>query len=165
MVWYDPQQRDLLSAMGVLDGETIHGSLAPGTVPGPIRERLTEFAAANWPSPWREALGLALRSGTGFGTPLVHYQARRLVRGRVSLAGDAAHAASPMVGGGFRQGLYDVAALGDVAAAMTTAREIPGALGRYQDLRLSSAAGHVAASERATAAYLAHAAHEPRTGG
>jgi 2-polyprenyl-6-methoxyphenol hydroxylase-like FAD-dependent oxidoreductase len=165
LVWYDPQQRDLLSAMGLLDGETIHGSLAPGTVPGPIRERLTEFAAANWPSPWREALDLALRSGTVFGTPLVHYQARRLVRGRAALAGDAAHAASPMVGGGFRQGLYDVAALGDVAAAMTTARGVPGTLGRYQDLRLSSAADHVAASERATAAYLAHAAHQPHTGG
>src|SRR3984885_4269904 len=35
MVWYDPQQRDLLRAMGLLDGETIHGSLAPGTLPGP----------------------------------------------------------------------------------------------------------------------------------
>ena len=158
MVWYDPQQRDLLSATGVLDGDTIHGSLAPGTVPGPIRERLTEFAAANWPSPWREALDLALRSGTVFGTPLVHYRARRLARGRAALAGDAAHAASPMVGGGFRQGLYDVAALAEVASAMTTAREIPGALVRYQDLRLSAAARHVAASEQATAAYLAHAA-------
>jgi hypothetical protein len=51
------------------------------------------------------------------------------------------------------------------ATAMTTSREMPGALGRYQDLRLASAAGHVAASERATAAYLAHAAHNPRTGG
>jgi 2-polyprenyl-6-methoxyphenol hydroxylase-like FAD-dependent oxidoreductase len=134
-------------------------------VPGPIRERLTDFAAANWPSPWREALDLALRSGTVFGTPLVHYRARRLARGRAALAGDAAHAASPMVGGGFRQGLYDVAALADVMPAITTAREIPGGLGRYQDLRLSSAAGHVAASERATAAYLARAAHHPRTGG
>jgi 2-polyprenyl-6-methoxyphenol hydroxylase-like FAD-dependent oxidoreductase len=76
-----------------------HGSLAPGTLPGPIRERLAEFAAANWPSPWREALDLTLRTGTVFGTPLVHYQARRLARGRASLAGDAAHAASPMVGG------------------------------------------------------------------
>jgi len=165
LVWYDPQQRDLLSAMGLLDGETIHGSLAPGTLPGPIRERLTQFAAANWPSPWREALDLALRSGTVFGTPLVHYRAGRLACGRAALAGDAAHAASPMVGGGFRQGLYDVAALAEAATGMTTSREIPGALGRYQDLRLASAASHVAASERATAGYLAHAAHNPRTGG
>jgi 2-polyprenyl-6-methoxyphenol hydroxylase-like FAD-dependent oxidoreductase len=164
MVWYDPQQRDLLRDTGVLDGEAIHGSLAPGTLPGPIRERLAEFAAANWPSPWREALDLALRTGTVFGTPLVHYQARRLARGRASLAGDAAHAASPMVGGGFRQGLYDVAALAQVTTAVTATREIPAALGRYDDLRLSSAARHVAASERATAAYLAHATPEPHTG-
>src|ERR1700728_3733104 len=29
MVWYDPQQAGLLREMGVLDGETVHGSLAP----------------------------------------------------------------------------------------------------------------------------------------
>jgi 2-polyprenyl-6-methoxyphenol hydroxylase-like FAD-dependent oxidoreductase len=158
LVWYDPQQRDLLRDMGVLDGETVHGSLAPGALPGPVRERLTEFAAANWPSPWREALALALRSGTVFGTPIVHYEPKRLARGRVALAGDAAHAASPMVGGGFRQGLYDVAALAQVMTGLATPGEIPGALGRYQELRLGPAAQHVAISEQATADYLAHAA-------
>jgi len=158
MVWYDPQQRDLLRDMGVLDGETVHGSLAPGALPGPVRERLTEFAAANWPSPWREALALALRNGTVFGTPIVHYEPKRLARGRVALAGDAAHAASPMVGGGFRQGLYDVAALEQVMTGLATPGEIPGALGRYQGLRLGPAAQHVAISEQATADYLAHAA-------
>jgi 2-polyprenyl-6-methoxyphenol hydroxylase-like FAD-dependent oxidoreductase len=157
MVWYDPQQRDLLRDAGVLDGETIHGSLAPGTLPAPVRDRLAEFAEANWPSPWREALALAFGSGTVFGTPIVHYEPRRLARGRTALAGDSAHAASPMVGGGFRQGLYDVAALAQVATAMTSAAEIPGALVRYQELRMRPAAQHVAASERATAAYLAHA--------
>jgi hypothetical protein len=44
-----------------------------------------------------------------------------------------------------------------VLAEMTSPAEIPGALGRYQELRLRRAAQHVAASERATAAYLAHA--------
>jgi 2-polyprenyl-6-methoxyphenol hydroxylase-like FAD-dependent oxidoreductase len=158
MVWYDPQQRDLLHDMGVLDGETVHGSLAPGALPGPVRDRLTEFAAANWPSPWREALALALRSGTVFGTPIVHYEPGRLARGRVALAGDAAHAASPMVGGGFRQGLYDVAALARVMTGLATSGEIPAALSRYQELRLGPAAQHVAISEQATAGYLAHAA-------
>jgi 2-polyprenyl-6-methoxyphenol hydroxylase-like FAD-dependent oxidoreductase len=161
MVWYDPQQAGLLRAMGVLDGETVHGSLAPGALPGPIRERLAEFAAANWPSPWREALTLALYNGTVFGTPIVHYEPKRLARGRAALAGDAAHAASPMVGGGFRQGLYDVAALARVATAITAPRGIPGALRRYQELRLGPAAQHVAVSERATAEYLAHAGASP----
>ena len=70
LVWYDPQQRELLRDKGLLEGETIHGSLAPGTLPDPVRERLENFAAANWPSPWREALELALRDGTVFGTPI-----------------------------------------------------------------------------------------------
>jgi 2-polyprenyl-6-methoxyphenol hydroxylase-like FAD-dependent oxidoreductase len=157
MVWYDPQQRDLLRDMGVLDGDTVYGSLAPGALPPLVRERLAGFADANWPSPWREALALALHDGTVFGTPIVHYEPRRLARGRVALAGDAAHAASPMVGGGFRQGLYDVEALTRVLTASTRAGEAPGVLRRYQELRLGPAAQHVAVSERATAAYLAHA--------
>jgi 2-polyprenyl-6-methoxyphenol hydroxylase-like FAD-dependent oxidoreductase len=161
MVWYDPEQRDLLHDMGLLDGETVHGSLAPGALPGPVRERLTDFAAANWPGPWREALALALHNGTVFGTPIVHYEPRRLARARAALAGDAAHAASPMVGGGFRQGLYDVDALARVMTGLTSPGEVPGALSRYQELRLGPAARHVAASERATAAYLAHAAARP----
>jgi 2-polyprenyl-6-methoxyphenol hydroxylase-like FAD-dependent oxidoreductase len=163
MVWYDPEEGDLLRDMGLLAGETIHGSLAPGALPRPVRDRLTDFAAANWPSPWREALAVALHSGTVFGTPIVHYEPRRLARGRAALAGDAAHAASPMVGGGFRQGLYDVAALARTATAITSPSEIPGALGRYQELRLGPAAQHVAVSERATADYLAHASG--KTGG
>jgi 2-polyprenyl-6-methoxyphenol hydroxylase-like FAD-dependent oxidoreductase len=102
---------DLLRSLGLLDGETVHGSLVPESLPGPVGERLATFAAANWPSPWREALAVALAGGTVFGTPIVHYKPRRLTRGRAALAGDAAHAASPMVGGGFRGGLYDVATL------------------------------------------------------
>ena len=161
MVWYDPEQRDLLRDMGLLDGQTVHGSLAPGALPGPVRARLTGFAAANWPSPWREALAIALDNGTVFGTPIVHYEPRRLARGRTALAGDAAHAASPMVGGGFRQGLYDVDALARTATAITSPGEVPGALRRYQELRLGPAARHVAVSERATADYLAHAGARP----
>ena len=161
MVWYDPQQAGLLREMGVLDGETVHGSLAPGVLPGPVRERLAGFAAANWPSPWREALTLALYNGTVFGTPIVHYEPKQLARGRAVLAGDAAHAASPMVGGGFRQGLYDVAALAQTTTGLTTTGQTPGALRRYQELRLGPAAQHVAISEQATADYLAHAAEGP----
>jgi 2-polyprenyl-6-methoxyphenol hydroxylase-like FAD-dependent oxidoreductase len=160
LVWYDPEQGDLLRETGLLDGETVHGSLAPGTMPGPVRERLASFAAANWPSPWREALALALRAGTVFGTPIVHYEPRGLTRGRAALAGDAAHAASPMVGGGFRQGLRDVAALTQVLTGLDGTAGIPPALGRFQALRLGPAAQHVAVSERATTAYLAHAGLE-----
>ncbi len=174
LVWYDPDQGDLLRGLGLLDGETVHGSVAPEALPGPVRERLAAFAAANWPSPWREALALALAGGTVFGTPIVHYKPRRLARGRAALAGDAAHAASPMVGGGFREGLYDVAALaqliaqltgqltGQLTAGPTALAAIPDALVRYQEVRLGPAVRHVSVSERATADYLAARSARPR---
>jgi 2-polyprenyl-6-methoxyphenol hydroxylase-like FAD-dependent oxidoreductase len=161
LVWYDPEQSALLRDMGVLDGQTIHGSLAPGSLPEPIRQRLAAFAAANWPSPWRDALAVALDDGSVFGTPIVHYEPKGLARGRAALAGDSAHAASPMVGGGFRQGLYDVAALTEVLPGVS-ADGIPAALSRYEQLRLAPAARHVAISEQATAAYLEHARHPHR---
>jgi 2-polyprenyl-6-methoxyphenol hydroxylase-like FAD-dependent oxidoreductase len=40
LVWYDPQQRELLHEAGLLDGQTVHGTLAPGALPGPVRQRL-----------------------------------------------------------------------------------------------------------------------------
>ena len=80
LVWYDPEQGDLLRSLGLLDGQTVHGSLVPEALPGPVRERLATFAAANWPSPWREALAAALTGETVFGTPIVHYKPRRLTR-------------------------------------------------------------------------------------
>jgi 2-polyprenyl-6-methoxyphenol hydroxylase-like FAD-dependent oxidoreductase len=158
MVWYDPEQRDLLHEAGLLDDQTVHGSLSPGALPAPVRQRLADFAAARWPSPWREALILALQAGTVFGTPIVHYKPVRLVNGRVAVAGDAAHAASPMVGGGFRQGLYDVRALTRALAAAGSPDEVPDALARYERARLGAAIRHVAGSEQETAAYVAHAA-------
>ena len=135
----------------------MHGSLAPGALPAPVRQRLADFAAARWPSPWREALTLALETATVFGTPIVHYKPARLAVGRVALAGDAAHAASPMVGGGFRQGLYDVRALTQTLTAAASPAEVPDALARYERARLGAAIRHIADSEQETAAYLARA--------
>jgi 2-polyprenyl-6-methoxyphenol hydroxylase-like FAD-dependent oxidoreductase len=125
---------------------------------GPMTGRCGAWWPARWPSPWREALTLALEAGAVFGTPIVHYRPARLVAGRVALAGDAAHAASPMVGGGFRQGLYDVRALTQALAAAGSPDEVPDALARYCQARLAAARRHVARSEQETAAYLARAA-------
>jgi 2-polyprenyl-6-methoxyphenol hydroxylase-like FAD-dependent oxidoreductase len=163
LVWYDPEQDGLLHQAGLLDGQTVHGSLAPGALPASVRRRLADFAGARWPSPWREALTLALDAGTVFGTPIVQYKPDRLAAGRVALAGDAAHAASPMVGGGFRQGLYDVRALTPVLVTLGAPDAVPGALARYQDARLAAARRHVTGSEQETAAYLAQVAAQ-RTG-
>jgi hypothetical protein len=50
-----------------------------------------------------------------------------------------------------------VAELARLMAGLSASAEIPGALERYQELRLGPAVRHVAVSERATAAYLARA--------
>jgi 2-polyprenyl-6-methoxyphenol hydroxylase-like FAD-dependent oxidoreductase len=63
-----------------------------------------------------------------------------------------------MVGGGFRQALYDVRALAQAMTAVGSPAEIPAALTRYQQARLAAAIRHVTRSEQETAAYLAHAA-------
>jgi 2-polyprenyl-6-methoxyphenol hydroxylase-like FAD-dependent oxidoreductase len=161
LVWYDPEQRDLLEEAGLLAGQAVYGSIPPGALPPDVQRRLSDFAAATWPSPWREALITALANGTVFGTPIVHYKPVTLAAGRAALAGDAAHAASPMVGGGFRQGLYDVRALAEAISRVGSPADIPGALVRYQNARLAAAIRHVIRSEQATMAYLAHAAARP----
>jgi hypothetical protein len=37
MVRYGPEQREMLHEAGLLDGQTVHGSLAPGALPTPPR--------------------------------------------------------------------------------------------------------------------------------
>jgi 2-polyprenyl-6-methoxyphenol hydroxylase-like FAD-dependent oxidoreductase len=153
LVWYDPARSELLEEHGLLRGATVHGSLAATDVPEPIRHELEAAADQRWPPPWREALEIALRRSLVFATPVVQYWPDRLYRGHVALAGDAAHAASPMVGGGFRQGLYDVAAL---SAEFENGKKLDVArlLERYQRQRLASAQAHVEQSQAASQSYL-----------
>jgi 2-polyprenyl-6-methoxyphenol hydroxylase-like FAD-dependent oxidoreductase len=151
LVWYDPARSDLLMGSGLLEGSTVHGSLPAAAVPAELREELRIVAAQRWPSPWREALGVALEESHLFATPVAEYWPDRLVRERVLLLGDAAHAASPMVGGGFRQGLYDTAAL---SAEFERGGALPDVLDRYQWQRLGPAQAHVTRSMTASASYL-----------
>jgi 2-polyprenyl-6-methoxyphenol hydroxylase-like FAD-dependent oxidoreductase len=153
LVWYDPARSELLASRGLLDGVTVRGTLAARDVPGPLRRELEMVAGQRWPSPWREALEIAFQRSLVFATAVVEYWPDRLIRGRVALAGDAAHAASPMVGGGFRQGLYDVAAL---AAGFRRDRRVPvtDVLAHYEQERVASAQAHVARSQAASARFL-----------
>jgi 2-polyprenyl-6-methoxyphenol hydroxylase-like FAD-dependent oxidoreductase len=155
IVWYDPARAALLAQTGLLEGSRVLGTLDSASVPAPLREELRAIAQARWPSPWREALQLALRDSAVFATPVVEYMPETLVRGSALLAGDAAHAATPMVGGGFRQGLHDVLALVD-AWDQDMLVEV-GA--RYETARLLPARTHVRRSMAASAEYLARAAH------
>ncbi len=58
-----------------------------------------------------------------------------------------------MVGGGFRQGLYDVAAL-SAALAHDQKGDVARLLESYQDQRLASAQAHVEHSQAASQRYL-----------
>jgi 2-polyprenyl-6-methoxyphenol hydroxylase-like FAD-dependent oxidoreductase len=150
LVWYDPARSDLLANRGLLEGVAVHGTLAATDVPEPLRRELEMVAKQRWPTPWREALEIVLRRSLVFATPVVQYWPERLVRHRVALAGDAAHAASPMVGGGFRQGLYDVDAL---ASSLQPGHPIDwaGLMAAYEQDRLLPARAHVERSQAASA--------------
>jgi 2-polyprenyl-6-methoxyphenol hydroxylase-like FAD-dependent oxidoreductase len=152
VVWYDPARRELLTGLGLLEGSSVYGSLAAKDVPESLRDELSAVAEQRWPPPWNKALEEALRRGLVFATPVVQYRPDQLVRGRVVIVGDAAHAASPMVGGGFREGLYDAAAL--AAAFESEGLPLVEALDRYEVQRLGPAQAHVEHSEAASAHYL-----------
>ena len=153
LVWYDPARSDLLAGKGLLDGCTVRGTLAAADVPRPLRHELEMVAGQRWPTPWREALEVAFRHALVFATAVVEYRPDRLVRGRVALAGDAAHAASPMVGGGFREGLYDAAALA-AGVRRDGDRPVDEILSRYEQERLGPAQAHVAQSQAASTRLL-----------
>jgi 2-polyprenyl-6-methoxyphenol hydroxylase-like FAD-dependent oxidoreductase len=151
LVWYDPAREDLLRSSGLLAGNVVLGSLGAGDLPEELTAELRGIAQQTWPSPWSEALGQAFDRRLVFGTPVAEYLPERLVTGRMALAGDAAHAATPMVGGGFRQGLYDAAQL---ATALRSSTDVPSMLASYESACLEPAAQHVRRSVRASRAYL-----------
>jgi 2-polyprenyl-6-methoxyphenol hydroxylase-like FAD-dependent oxidoreductase len=151
LVWYDPSREELLRAHGLLDGAVVRGSLVSTDVPEEINDELRRIAQQTWPSPWAEALNVALEQRLIFGTPVAEYFPNRLVSERVALAGDAAHAASPMVGGGFTEGLYDAAQL---AESFATKKDVFDLLASYEKERLAAARDHVAISQRASRWYL-----------
>jgi 2-polyprenyl-6-methoxyphenol hydroxylase-like FAD-dependent oxidoreductase len=151
VVWYDPAREALLRAGGLLDGTVVRGSLKADDLPPEISDELHAVAAQMWPSPWADVLQVAFEQRLVFGTPVAEYLPRHLVGLRMALAGDAAHAASPMVGGGFAHGLYDAAQLAD---SVSSAPEVGPMLASYQGEQLGPARHHVIRSQRASRHYL-----------
>jgi 2-polyprenyl-6-methoxyphenol hydroxylase-like FAD-dependent oxidoreductase len=147
MVWYDPAREELLRENRLLDGAVVRGSLAAGELPPKISAELREIAEQTWPSPWAEALRVGFERQLVFGTPIAEYLPRRLAAGRIAIAGDAAHAASPMVGGGFRQGIFDA---GQLADSFVRHVDVMSILASYESVRLDPARQHVAMSQRAS---------------
>jgi 2-polyprenyl-6-methoxyphenol hydroxylase-like FAD-dependent oxidoreductase len=152
LVWYDPARTEFLAPTGLLDESVVRGSLTAEEVPVELRDELRAVAKERWPSPWSEALDIAFRKSSVSATPVVEYWPERLVRDQVVIVGDAAHAASPMVGGGIREGLHDVAAL---SAAYEQGGALSDVLSFYSQRRLQPARSHVERSMAASAHYLA----------
>jgi 2-polyprenyl-6-methoxyphenol hydroxylase-like FAD-dependent oxidoreductase len=150
LVWYDPAREDLLRRKGKLDGLVVEGSLGAEDLSEELLTELDTVASRTWPPPWREALGVAIERKQVFGTPVAEYLPRRMVSGRTAMVGDAAHAASPMVGGGFRHGLLDAAAL---AVAMRGAGGFRDQLAAFEDARLGPSISHVLRSQQASETY------------
>jgi YceI-like domain/FAD binding domain len=137
-----------------LDGDVVFGSLRGAQVPEQLRSELTRIASQTWPSPWGEALRYGFEQRLVFGTPVAEYLPERLTVGRIALAGDAAHAASPMVGGGFREGLHDASQL---ARVLGSDDDLNASLAAYESARLALVVQHVRRSQQASRSYLAWA--------
>jgi 2-polyprenyl-6-methoxyphenol hydroxylase-like FAD-dependent oxidoreductase len=154
LVWYDPTREQLLRETGLLEGDVVFGSLRGAQVPEELRSELTRIASQTWPSPWGEALRYGFEQRLVFGTPVAEYLPERLKAGRIALVGDAAHAASPMVGGGFREGLHDAMQL---ALALGSGDDLDASLAAYESARLALVVQHVRRSQQASRSYLAWA--------
>jgi 2-polyprenyl-6-methoxyphenol hydroxylase-like FAD-dependent oxidoreductase len=138
--WYDPGQRELLERHHCLAGDLVIGTLSGDRFGEALKTHLIGEAERSWPSPWREAIMATMRAGDPFATPIAEYVPNHLVTNRIAIVGDAAHVATPMTGSGFRYGLLDVLAL---SRSLSESEDVPQALRRFEDERLSDDRGLV----------------------
>jgi len=136
--WYDPFQDELLRKTGAVDANRVRHSIAPSAIPADLTETLQDRAGELWADPWRSAVQVGLRGGRCFGTPIAEYVPTRLIAGRATLVGDAAHVSSPMTGSGFHYALLDVLSLRQALAGVASGGQtVATALARFERDRLA----------------------------
>ena len=134
--WYDNTRNDFLHQIGSVKGTVVHHSLKGADIPDDTLHELIEQGAVKWPEPWATVTIHALHTRNLIGIPIKEYIPDTLVKGRMALIGDAAHAPAPITASGFNESLQDAVALGKCVAKGIQGEEAAGALQKYESLRL-----------------------------
>ncbi|HTU85611.1 MAG TPA: FAD-dependent monooxygenase [Solirubrobacteraceae bacterium] len=132
IAWYDGGRSKLLRETKCVEGSRVLQSLTPDRIPKDVIGELQSLAGG-WPRPWGEVIGRALDRGLMFGFPIAEYVPTAVANGRVAIAGDAAHVATPMTGRGFVTALEDALAIGSALAENGLVRD---AMTAYERRRL-----------------------------
>ncbi len=131
--WFDARHDALMRELGVIRDGHVMRTPRSAAIPDAVLATLAERAGWLWDEPWRAGIVQALRTRTVVATPVSEYVPHQVVRGRVALLGDAAHAQTPMTGAGFEEAVLDAAALAD---ALRGQGDVAQALRHYEGMRL-----------------------------
>jgi 2-polyprenyl-6-methoxyphenol hydroxylase-like FAD-dependent oxidoreductase len=131
LAWYDRGRTEMLREQGCIDQSRVLGTLRPGDIPEDVADDLRRESHL-WPPPWPEVVGRAIDERRLFGFPVAEYVPSAISNGPAAIVGDAAHAASPMTGGGFRMALMDALAIGGALAEHGPSEEAVASYGQAQ---------------------------------
>lgn len=142
--WYLPApENDLPRLFGRLATDDLR-TVPVGHVPDEIGDELLQEARRSWPEPWLGVIEQTVLQRKLFAAGIFEYEPHRLVRGRLALAGDAAHTASPITGSGARFALLDALALRQAITRHDNGDgNVEDALHCYEQTRLSAGRGLV----------------------
>jgi 2-polyprenyl-6-methoxyphenol hydroxylase-like FAD-dependent oxidoreductase len=155
--WYDAHRDGLLRDAGCISGDgTVLRTLTSAMISRSVRDELHRIAATNWPEPWRSLVLHAVNGDALFGTPIAQYDPPAVARGRLAIAGDAAHVASPMTGRGFQTGVEDAAFVAEACRESLARRGVLDAATflAYSGHRLPAARALASSSKEASRQYL-----------
>jgi 2-polyprenyl-6-methoxyphenol hydroxylase-like FAD-dependent oxidoreductase len=154
--WYDASRSAWLRSNGYLEADEVLASIPNQAIDAKMHAEFRNVALTRWRSPERDVLLAAIDHHIIFGTPLAEFLPARMCNGRVAIAGDAAHVASPMVGAGLANGFLDCLALAQSIsdAGGTGGASAERALKAYESAALRRSRSHVRESLDATQSLL-----------